>query len=67
LIIRNIYENRNHRGRSDWWGGGRLLEESGEDVVLIGRSDQVDAINAQGLKLKGVRGNEIIKVRQRPV
>jgi 2-dehydropantoate 2-reductase len=38
------------------------LKKAGEDVVLIGRSDQVDAINAKGLTVKGVRGTEIIKV-----
>ena len=38
------------------------LKKAGEDVVLIGRSDQVDAINANGLSLKGVRGAELIKV-----
>lgn len=38
------------------------LKKAGEDVLLIGRSDQVDAINAKGLVLKGVRGNETIKL-----
>jgi len=38
------------------------LKKAGEDVVLIGRSDQVDAINAHGLSLKGVRGAETIKL-----
>ena len=39
------------------------LKKAGEDVILIGRSDQVDAINANGLTIKGVRGTEIIKVQ----
>ena len=30
--------------------------------MLIGRSDQVDVINEKGLTIKGVRGNETIKV-----
>jgi 2-dehydropantoate 2-reductase len=38
------------------------LKKSGEDVILIGRSDQVDVINAKGLTVKGVRGTETIKV-----
>jgi len=38
------------------------LKKAGEDVVLIGRTDQVDVINANGLTIKGVRGDENIKV-----
>jgi 2-dehydropantoate 2-reductase len=38
------------------------LKKAGEDVVLVGRPEQVSAINAKGLSLKGVRGNGIIKV-----
>jgi 2-dehydropantoate 2-reductase len=38
------------------------LKKSGEEIVLIGRADQVDAINAKGLKINGVRGQEVIKV-----
>src|SRR5208282_5114526 len=38
------------------------LKKAGEDVVLIGRKSQVDAINAKGLELQGVRGTETIKV-----
>lgn len=38
------------------------LKKAGEDVVLIGRSDQVDVINAKGLTIKGVRGTSNIKV-----
>jgi len=38
------------------------LKKSGEDVILIGRSDQVDAINAHGLTIKGVRGTETFKI-----
>jgi 2-dehydropantoate 2-reductase len=39
------------------------LKKAGEDVVLIGRKDQVDAINHNGLTIKGVRGNETIQLR----
>lgn len=38
------------------------LKKTGEDVVLIGRQDQVDAINHNGLILKGARGAETIKL-----
>jgi 2-dehydropantoate 2-reductase len=36
------------------------LKKAGEDVVLIGRQDQVDAINQKGLTIKGARGSETI-------
>ena len=39
-----------------------FLKKAGEDVVLIGRSDQVDVINSKGLTVKGVRGCETIMV-----
>jgi 2-dehydropantoate 2-reductase len=39
-----------------------FLKKAGEDVVLVGRTDQVDIINAKGLTIKGVRGSETIKV-----
>ncbi len=38
------------------------LKKAGEDIVLIGHSDQVDAINDRGLTIKGVRGTETFKV-----
>lgn len=38
------------------------LKKAGEDVVLIGRSAQVDVINARGLSIIGVRGSETIKL-----
>ena len=38
------------------------LKKAGEDVVLIGREDQVNVINAKGLTIKGVRGTENFKV-----
>ena len=38
------------------------LKKAGQDVVLIGRQDQVDAINQKGLNIKGVRGAETICV-----
>jgi len=38
------------------------LKKAGEDVVLVGHGDQVDAVNARGLTVKGVRGTETIKL-----
>ncbi len=38
------------------------LKKAGEDVILIGRRDQVDVINSHGLAIKGVRGSETIKI-----
>lgn len=39
------------------------LAKAGEDVVLVGRKDQVDVINQMGLSIKGVRGDETIKLK----
>mgnify|MGYP001590674168 CR=1 FL=1 len=39
------------------------LTKSGEDVVLIGRKDQVDAINRNGLSVKGARGQETFRLK----
>ena len=39
------------------------LAKAGEDVALVGRKDQVDAINRYGLSIKGVRGDETIKLK----
>jgi 2-dehydropantoate 2-reductase len=39
------------------------LAKVGQDVVLVGHKDQVDAINKNGLKISGVRGTETIKLR----
>ena len=39
------------------------LNKAGQDVTLIGRQDQVDSINRAGLKIKGVRGEEIFKIK----
>ena len=38
------------------------LKKAGQDVLLIGKADQVDAINQKGLAIKGVRGQETIQV-----
>ena len=38
------------------------LHKAGQNVVLIGKKDQVDAINSRGLLIKGVRGEEAIEV-----
>ncbi len=46
--------------------GGSLaayLTKAGQDVVLIGRRDQVDAVNQGGLSIVGVRGHEMIRVK----
>jgi len=43
------------------------LHKAGVDVTLIGRPAQVDAITKNGLKIKGVRGKESIKVNARTV
>lgn len=39
------------------------LAKAGEDVALVGRKDQVDDINRYGLSIKGVRGDETIKLK----
>lgn len=39
------------------------LTKNGQDVTLVGREDHVDAINEQGLLIKGIRGEELIKVK----
>ncbi len=39
------------------------LTKAGQDVILVGREDQVKAINKTGLKVKGVRGEEIIHLK----
>ncbi len=38
------------------------LKKAKEDVVLIVRQDQADAINASGLSIKGVRGTEVVRL-----
>jgi 2-dehydropantoate 2-reductase len=38
------------------------LKKAGEDVVLVGHADQVNAVNAKGLTIKGSRGTETIKL-----
>lgn len=42
------------------------LTKAGQDVVLIGRQEQVDAIRKNGLHLKGARGAENIAVKILP-
>lgn len=39
------------------------LQKEGVDVILVGREDQVNAINANGLTIKGVNGEENIQVK----
>ncbi len=39
------------------------LSKTGQNVVVIGRPDQAEAIQKNGLQIKGVRGNENFKVR----
>jgi 2-dehydropantoate 2-reductase len=38
------------------------LKKAGEDVTLIGKQDQVEVINSQGLTIKGVRGTETFRL-----
>jgi 2-dehydropantoate 2-reductase len=42
------------------------LTKAGEDVALIGREHQVKVICENGLKVKGIRGEETIKVKALP-
>ncbi len=42
------------------------LSKAGQDVLLVGRADQVKAINANGLTIKGARGSANIRVRTVP-
>ena len=39
------------------------LTKAGEDVVLIGRKDQVEAIKRNGLRVVGARGDETFHIR----
>ena len=39
------------------------LAKAGESVTLIGRKDQVEAIQKNGLRVAGARGEEIFSVR----
>ena len=39
------------------------LTKAGKDVVLVGKEEHVNAINQNGLKVVGVRGEETIKVK----
>jgi 2-dehydropantoate 2-reductase len=39
---------------------GGLLTKSGENVVLIGKKNQVDVINKNGIKLNGINGSFIV-------
>lgn len=39
------------------------LTKAGVEVVLVGHPEQVNAINVQGLKISGVRGDDVIKVK----
>ncbi|MDP8264858.1 MAG: 2-dehydropantoate 2-reductase [Candidatus Aceula lacicola] len=39
-----------------------FLHKTGIDVTLIGRSNQVEAIREKGLKISGVRGEEVFQV-----
>jgi 2-dehydropantoate 2-reductase len=40
---------------------GGILKKAGEDVVLIGKKNQIDIINQNGLKINGINGSLIIK------
>lgn len=39
------------------------LSKSGQDITLIGRQDQVDAIASNGLRVSGVRGTETFNLQ----
>lgn len=39
------------------------LTKAGKEVLLVGKKEQVDIVNVNGLWIKGVRGEETIKVR----
>ena len=39
------------------------LTKAGQDVVLIGKKDQVDTINENGLSVKGIRGEAYFKIK----
>lgn len=39
------------------------LAKAGKEVVLVGREDQVKAINAKGLTIRGVGQDEVVKVK----
>lgn len=39
------------------------LSKAGEDVILVGRQDQVDAVNCSGLLVKGIRGEETFRLK----
>jgi 2-dehydropantoate 2-reductase len=40
-----------------------FLTKSGEDVLIIGREDQVNVINKEGLRITGVKGEKTFKVK----
>jgi len=42
------------------------LTKAGVDVTLIGRSEQVEVISQSGLKMKGIRGEETVKIKILP-
>lgn len=39
------------------------LSKNGKDVLLVGRTDQVEAVNARGLTLRGLGGDEVFRLR----
>lgn len=40
---------------------GGLLTKSGEDVVLIGKKNQVEIINKKGIRIKGINGSTLVE------
>ena len=40
---------------------GGLLTKSGENVVLIGKKNQVDIINQNGIRINGIKGSILVK------
>ena len=44
---------------------GGLLADAGEEVTLIGRPDHVQSIQSRGLRLNGVVGERVVRVKAR--
>jgi 2-dehydropantoate 2-reductase len=43
-------------------GLGFLLSRAGREVTLIGRADQVEAIQTEGLKVEGYAGEQTVRI-----
>ena len=47
-------------GVGGYFGG--LLAVAGEEVVAVARGAHLEAINAQGLRIEGARGNHVARI-----